>query len=55
MNSGKTTVITGGTVVDGSGQPARLADVAFVDGVITEVAAPGEISTAHAHQHIKAD
>ena len=55
MNTGKTTVITGGTVVDGSGQPARLADVAFVDGVITEVAAPGEISTAHAHQHIKAD
>ena len=55
MNTGKTTVITGGTVVDGSGQPAHLADVAFVDGVITQVAAPGEISTSHAHQHIKAD
>lgn len=30
-------VIRGGTVVDGSGQPARTADVAVSDGAITEV------------------
>ena len=55
MTTGKSTVITGGTVVDGSGQSARRADVEFVDGVITQVAEPGEISTAHAHRHIQAD
>ena len=31
-------VITGGTVVDGTGTPGRRADVAIVDGVVTEVA-----------------
>ncbi|MEY2449211.1 MAG: hypothetical protein QOH79_2687 [Acidimicrobiaceae bacterium] len=31
-------VIRGGTVVDGTGAPARTADVAISDGVITEVA-----------------
>ncbi len=30
-------VITGGTVVDGTGAPARTADVAITDGIITEV------------------
>ena len=30
-------VIRGGTVVDGSGRPAVLADVAIKDGVIAEV------------------
>ncbi len=30
-------VITGGKVVDGTGAPARTADVAITDGVITEV------------------
>lgn len=55
MTTGKSTVITGGTVVDGSGQSARRADVEFVDGIITQVAEPGEISTAHAHRHVQAD
>ena len=32
-------VIRGGTVVDGTGAPARTADVAIADGVITEVGA----------------
>jgi N-acyl-D-amino-acid deacylase len=32
-------VITGGNVVDGSGAPARIADVAITDGVVTEVGA----------------
>jgi N-acyl-D-aspartate/D-glutamate deacylase len=30
-------VIRGGTVIDGSGEPARTADVAITDGVIVEV------------------
>src|ERR1700712_2804560 len=30
-------VIRGGTVVDGSGAPARQADVAVTDGVVTEI------------------
>ena len=30
-------VIRGGTVVDGTGAPARTADVAITDGVVTEV------------------
>jgi N-acyl-D-aspartate/D-glutamate deacylase len=32
-------VIRGGTVVDGTGAPARTADVAITDGVVTEVGA----------------
>jgi N-acyl-D-amino-acid deacylase len=55
MTAGKATVITGGTIVDGSGQIARRADIEFVDGVITQVAEPGEISTAHSHRHVQAD
>ena len=55
MTAGKATVITGGTIVDGSGQSARRADIEFVDGVITQVAEPGEISTAHSHRHVQAD
>jgi N-acyl-D-aspartate/D-glutamate deacylase len=31
------TVIRGGTVVDGTGAPGRVADVAIADGVITEI------------------
>ncbi len=49
------TVITGATLVDGTGTPSRLADVAFENGIITEVGEPGAISTAHAHQHVRAD
>ncbi len=30
-------IIRGGTVVDGSGSPARTADIAVQDGFITEV------------------
>ena len=30
-------VIKGGSVVDGTGAPARTADVAITDGIITEV------------------
>ncbi len=30
-------VITGGTVVDGTGAPPRTADVAVTDGIVTEV------------------
>ena len=39
-------VITGGTVIDGTGAPARTADVAVSDGVITEV---GAVTGAAAH------
>ena len=35
--SDHTMVIRGGTVVDGTGAPARTADVAISSGVITEV------------------
>ena len=55
MQTGNRTVITGANLVDGTGSPARHADVAFVDGIITEVGAPGSISTAHATRHIDAD
>lgn len=37
-------VITGGIVVDGTGGPQRLADVAVSNGIITEVAAPGSLA-----------
>ena len=35
------TIIRGGTVVDGTGAPARTADVAIDDGVITAVGKVG--------------
>jgi N-acyl-D-aspartate/D-glutamate deacylase len=47
-------VITGGTVVDGSGGPAVLADVAVRDGRIVELAPAGTIGEAAA-QRIDAD
>ena len=34
-----TVIVRGGTVVDGTGAPARTADIAIDDGVITEVGA----------------
>ena len=41
-------VITNAALVDGSGSPMRHADVAFVGDTITEVGAPGSVSTASA-------
>lgn len=54
-SSDHTTVITGANLVDGTGEPARIADVAFANGRITEVSEPGSISTAHAHRVVNAD
>src|SRR4051794_35660443 len=34
-------VIRGGTVVDGTGEPARTADIAITNGVVTEVGKVG--------------
>jgi N-acyl-D-amino-acid deacylase len=45
-------VIRGGSVVDGTGAPARTADVAITDGVITEV---GALHGAAARREIDAD
>ena len=55
MQIGNRTVITGANLVDGTGSPARHADVAFVDGIITEVGEPGSVSAAHAQRQIDAD
>lgn len=35
---GKTLIIRGGTVIDGTGDPPRVADVAIADGRITDIA-----------------
>ena len=53
--SPKKTVIRNAFLVDGSGAPGRDADVAFVDGTITDIDNPGKSSTAHAHRVIDAD
>ena len=45
-------VIRGGTVVDGTGEPARTADVAVDDGRITDV---GRLNGAAARREIDAD
>ena len=37
-------VIKGGTVVDGTGAPARTADVAITDGIVTEVGRVNELA-----------
>jgi N-acyl-D-amino-acid deacylase len=37
-------VIKGGTVVDGTGAPARTADVAITDGIVTEVGRINELA-----------
>ena len=44
-------VVRGGTLVDGTGQPSRTADVAITDGIITEV---GQVD-ATARETIDAD
>jgi len=46
-------LITGGTVVDGSGAPARAADIGVRDGRIVAVAAPGAIDEP-AHETLDA-
>src|SRR5438128_2596473 len=38
-------LVRGGTLVDGTGAPARTADVAVDDGLITEVGSPTEGAT----------
>lgn len=53
--STRTTVIRNAKMVDGSGAPARMADVTFRDGIITSIDTAGSASTAHAHQVIDAD
>ncbi len=45
-------IITGGTVVDGTGAPGQRADVAVSDGIITEV---GDLSGQNASQTLDAD
>jgi N-acyl-D-amino-acid deacylase len=47
-------VITGGTVVDGTGAPKRAAEVGISGGRITAVAAPGELRAAAAADRIDA-
>jgi len=45
-------VVTGGTVVDGTGAPARTADVAIADGRVVEV---GQVDASAARERIDAD
>ena len=45
-------IIQGGRVIDGTGNPARPADVAVADGRIVEI---GELSSARAERMIQAD
>ncbi|MXZ51673.1 MAG: amidohydrolase family protein, partial [Acidimicrobiaceae bacterium] len=40
------TLITGGTLVDGTGAPARPADIGISDGRIVAVADPGALADA---------
>ena len=48
-------VITGGTVVDGTGDAPRTADLAVTDGVITDVAEAGALAGTNADRTIDAD
>ncbi len=48
-------VIRDATLVDGTGAPARPADVAVDDGRITEVTAPGKLDDASATRTVDAD
>ncbi len=50
-----TTVVRNARLADGSGAPARMADVSFSEGIITSIDAAGSASTAHTHQVIDAD
>ena len=53
MENARRTVITNASLVDGSGAPMRVADVAFEGDTITEVGDPGSLSTAHATRVIE--
>ena len=46
--------MTNAHLVDGSGAPARTADIAVDDGIITDVASPGKISTQSARRVLDA-
>lgn len=46
--AGRPLCICGGKVADGSGGPLRAADILVVDGVISEIAAPGSLDTSFA-------
>lgn len=48
------TVIAGGRLVDGSGNPWRYADVALLDGCIADVAPPGVLARSQAAEAIDA-
>ena len=48
-------VVTGGTLVDGTGAPARTADVAVTDGIVTEIADAGTLAGTDATRTIDAD
>ncbi len=48
-------VITGGTLVDGTGDAPRAADIAVTDGRITEIADPGALAGTNATRTIDAD
>jgi N-acyl-D-aspartate/D-glutamate deacylase len=55
MGTPTRTVIQNAYLVDGSGSPARHADIAFEGDFITEVAAPNSLSTPSTTQVIDAD
>ncbi len=48
-------VITGGTLVDGTGDAPRAADIAVTDGHITEIADAGSLAGTNATRTIDAD
>ena len=54
-NDNKKTVIRNAILIDGSGDPRRIADVTFANGLISDVDAAGKAPTAHAHRIIDAD
>jgi N-acyl-D-aspartate/D-glutamate deacylase len=55
MSDRRTTVFREARLVDGTGAPARDADVVVADGRIVEVAPPRGAGTAHAHRVIDAE
>ena len=48
-------VISNATLVDGSGEPRRMSDIAINNGKITEVGPAGSISTKSSHRTIDAN